>query len=38
MSAEENKALLLQRLRSGAIRLRSGWLPILQTALAACLA
>ena len=38
MSAEENKALVLQRLRSGAIRLRSGWLPILQTALAACLA
>jgi len=38
VSAEENKALVLQRLRSGAIRLRSGWLPILQTALAACLA
>ena len=38
MSAEENKALVLQRLRSGAIRLRSGWLPILQTAVAACLA
>ena len=38
MSAEENKALVLRRLRSGAIRLRSGWLPILQTALAACLA
>src|SRR5215208_6599080 len=26
------------RLRSGALRLRSGWLPILQTAVAACLA
>jgi hypothetical protein len=38
VSAEENKALLLQRLRSGVIRLRSGWLPILQTALAAGLA
>jgi fusaric acid resistance family protein len=38
VSAEENKALVLQRLRSGAIRLRSGWLPILQTALAACVA
>jgi len=38
VSAEENKALVLQRLRSGAIRLRSGWLPILQTAVAACLA
>ncbi len=38
MSAEENKALVLQRLRSGALRLRSGWLPILQTAVAACLA
>ena len=38
MSAEENKALLLQRLRSGALRLRSDWLPILQTAVAACLA
>ena len=38
MSAEENKALVLQRLRSGALRLRSDWLPILQTAVAACLA
>ena len=38
MSAEVNKALVLQRLRSGALRLRSGWLPILQTAVAACLA
>ena len=38
MSAEENKALILQRLRSGALRLRSDWLPILQTAVAACLA
>jgi uncharacterized membrane protein YgaE (UPF0421/DUF939 family) len=38
VSAEENKALILQRLRSGALRLRSGWLPILQTAVAACLA
>ena len=38
MSAVEKKALVLQRLRSGALRLRSGWLPILQTALAACLA
>src|SRR5918997_3461642 len=26
------------RLRSGLLRLRSGWLPILQTAVAACLA
>ena len=38
MSAEENKALILQRLRSGSLRLGSGWLPILQTAVAACLA
>ena len=38
MSAEENKALVRQRLRSGAIRLRSGWLPILQTAIAAGIA
>ena len=38
MSAEENKAIVLQRLHAGAIRLRSGWLPILQTAVAACLA
>jgi Fusaric acid resistance protein-like len=38
VSAEENKALILQRLRSGALRLRSDWLPILQTAVAACLA
>jgi len=38
VSAEENKALVLQRLRSGALRLRSGWLPIFQTAVAACLA
>jgi hypothetical protein len=38
VSAEENKALILQRLRSGALRLRSDWLPILQSALAACLA
>jgi len=38
VSAEENKAPILQRLRSGALRLRSGWLPILQTAVAACLA
>ena len=38
MSAEENKALVLQRLHSGVLRLRSAWLPILQTALAACLA
>jgi uncharacterized membrane protein YgaE (UPF0421/DUF939 family) len=38
VSAEENKAIVLQRLRSGALRLRSGWLPILQTAVAACLA
>ncbi|HYQ83189.1 MAG TPA: FUSC family protein [Rubrobacter sp.] len=38
MSAEENKALILQRLRSGAHRLGSDWLPILQTAVAACLA
>jgi uncharacterized membrane protein YgaE (UPF0421/DUF939 family) len=36
--AEENKALVLQRLRSGVLRLRSGWLQILQTALAACVA
>ncbi|MBA2510551.1 MAG: FUSC family protein [Rubrobacteraceae bacterium] len=38
VSAEENKAIVLQRLHAGAIRLRSGWLPILQTAVAACLA
>ena len=38
MSAGENKALIIQRLRSGVLRLRSGWLPILQTAVAACLA
>ena len=38
MSAEENKAQVLQRLRSGALRLRSGWLPIFQTAVAACVA
>jgi hypothetical protein len=38
VSAEENKTLVLQRLRSGALRLRSDWLPILQTAVAACLA
>jgi hypothetical protein len=38
VSAEENKALVLQRLRSGALRLRSDWLPIIQTAVAACLA
>jgi hypothetical protein len=38
VSAEDNKALILQRLRSGALRLRSDWLPILQTAVAACLA
>jgi uncharacterized membrane protein YgaE (UPF0421/DUF939 family) len=38
VSAEENKALVLQRVHSGALRLRSGWLPILQTAVAACLA
>jgi len=38
VSAEENKAIVLQRLRSGALRLRSDWLPILQTAVAACLA
>ena len=38
MSAEENKALILQRLRSGTLRLRSDWLPILQTAVAVCLA
>src|SRR3712207_8398517 len=38
MSAEENKALVLRRLHSGVLRLRSGWLPILQTAVAACLA
>src|ERR687898_650144 len=38
VSAEENKALVLQRLLSGALRLRSAWLPILQTAVAACLA
>ena len=38
MSAEENKALVLQRLHSGALRLRSAWLAILQTAVAACLA
>jgi hypothetical protein len=38
VSAQENKALILQRLRSGALRLRSDWLPILQTAVAACLA
>jgi uncharacterized membrane protein YccC len=38
VSAEENKALILQRLRSGALRLRSDWLPILQTAVAVCLA
>jgi hypothetical protein len=38
VSAEENKALVLQRLRSGALRLRSSWLQILQTAIAACLA
>jgi hypothetical protein len=38
VSAEENKALVRQRLRSGAIRLRSGWLPILQTAIAAGIA
>jgi uncharacterized membrane protein YgaE (UPF0421/DUF939 family) len=38
VSAEENKALVLQRLHSGALRLRSDWLPILQTAVAACLA
>jgi hypothetical protein len=38
VSAEENIALILQRLRSGTLRLRSDWLPILQTAVAACLA
>jgi uncharacterized membrane protein YgaE (UPF0421/DUF939 family) len=38
VSAEENKALVLQRLHSGALRLRSAWLAILQTAVAACLA
>jgi hypothetical protein len=38
VSAEANKALVLQRLRSGALRLRSSWLQILQTAIAACLA
>jgi hypothetical protein len=38
VSAEANKALVLQRLRSSARRLRSSWLPILQTAVAACLA
>src|SRR3712207_7672545 len=38
MSAEENKALVLRRLHSGVLRLRSGWLPVLQTAVAACLA
>jgi uncharacterized membrane protein YgaE (UPF0421/DUF939 family) len=38
VSAEGNKALVLQRLHSGALRLRSGWLAILQTAVAACLA
>ena len=38
MSAGENKAPVLRRLRSGAIHLKSGWLPIFQTALAACLA
>jgi hypothetical protein len=38
VSAEENKALVLQRLRSGALRLRSSWLPIFQTAVAASLA
>jgi uncharacterized membrane protein YgaE (UPF0421/DUF939 family) len=38
VSAEETKALVLQRLHSGVLRLRSGWLPILQTAVAACLA
>ena len=38
MSAEEKKALVLRRLHSGVLRLRSGWLPILQTAVAACLA
>jgi hypothetical protein len=38
VSAEENKALVLRRLHSGVLRLRSGWLPILQTAVAACLA
>src|SRR3712207_9333367 len=38
LSAEENKAVVLQRLRSGALRLRSAWLPILQTAVAPCLA
>jgi hypothetical protein len=38
VSAEENKALILQPLRSGALRLRSDWLPILQTAVAVCLA
>jgi hypothetical protein len=38
VSAEENKALILNRLRSGALRLRGDWLPILQTAVAACLA
>src|SRR5918998_4167280 len=30
--------VLRHRLRSGLLRLRSGWLPILQTAVAACLA
>ena len=38
MSAEENKAMVLQRLRSGGRRLKSEWLPILQTAVAACVA
>ena len=40
MSVEENLMVpvVRQRLHSGAIRLRSGWLPILQTAVAACLA
>jgi hypothetical protein len=36
--SEGNKALVPQRLYSGAIRLRSGWLPIFQTAVATCLA
>ena len=31
-------SVVRQRLHSGAIRLRNGWLPILQTAVAACLA
>src|SRR5829696_8954719 len=38
VSAEENKALILQRLRSSSLRHRDDWLPILQTAVAACLA